>query len=192
MNTWSDDTCNKTNIHTYFSAALSSASSSDSDSSLEDDEAELSSDSLHSESSSDSSSVQIKKIILTQQTKMKHNILSPYSVGLEIWSKLAKQACIKCIASKFVRDFECDLQRLKMFSHCVTLTHVLLPQIISCSDTKVKCWLLLLLWNVSVQVWFMYPNWYFYSILQGQEYTLKVHGLISQNGVFYLYDCSSP
>ena len=34
-----------------------------------------------------------------------------YSVDLEVWSKLAKRARIKCIASKFARDFEYDLQR---------------------------------------------------------------------------------
>ena len=40
--------------------------------------------------------------------------------------------------SNFARDCECDLQRVNAFSHCVTLTHVLLPQIISYSDTKVS------------------------------------------------------
>ncbi len=61
-----------------------------------------------------------------------------YTVDLKVWSKLAKRARNKRIASKFARNFECDLQRVNMFSHCVTLTHVLLPQIISCSDTKVS------------------------------------------------------
>ncbi len=60
-----------------------------------------------------------------------------YPVDLEVWSKLARRARIKRIASKFVRDFDCDWQRVSAFSHSVTLTRVLLPQIISCSDTKV-------------------------------------------------------
>ncbi len=38
--------------------------------------------------------------------------------------------------SKFARDFDRDLQDVNAFSHCVTLTRVLLPQIISYSDTK--------------------------------------------------------
>ncbi len=42
------------------------------------------------------------------------------------------------IASKFERDFECALQRVKAFSPCVTLTRYQLPQIISDSDTKVS------------------------------------------------------
>ena len=61
-----------------------------------------------------------------------------YSVDLEVWSKFAEDACIKRIASKFVHKFECDLQHVNTFSHCVTLTCVLLPQIIFCSDTKVS------------------------------------------------------
>ncbi len=66
--------------------------------------------------------------------------ISVHSVDLEVWSKLAKRARIKRIASKFARDFECDLQRVNAFSHCVTLTSVLhvLPQVISCSDIKVS------------------------------------------------------
>ncbi len=60
-----------------------------------------------------------------------------YSVDLEVWSKLAKYARIKCIASKFARDIDSDWQRVNAFSHCITLKHVLLPQIISYSDTKV-------------------------------------------------------
>ena len=60
-----------------------------------------------------------------------------HSVDLGVWSRLAKRVCIKRNASKFVRDFECDLQRVNLFFHCVTLTRILLPQIISYSDTKV-------------------------------------------------------
>ncbi len=41
------------------------------------------------------------------------------------------------IASKFVRDFDCDWQRVHTFSHCVALIRALLSQIISYSDTKV-------------------------------------------------------
>ena len=45
----------------------------------------------------------------------------------------------KKTASKFVSDFDCNWQRVNTFSHCVTLIHVLLPQIISYMyfDTKV-------------------------------------------------------
>ncbi len=60
-----------------------------------------------------------------------------YSVDREVWSKLAKGARIKCIVSKFQRDFDSDWQRVNAFSHCVTLKRVLLLQIISYSDTKV-------------------------------------------------------
>ena len=59
------------------------------------------------------------------------------SVDLEVWSKLAKRARIKRIASKFARDFDSDWPRVNTFSHCVTLKCVLLPQILSYSDTKV-------------------------------------------------------
>ncbi len=60
-----------------------------------------------------------------------------YSVDLEVWSKPAKRARIKRIASKCARNFDWDWQRVNAFFHCVTLTRVLLPQIISYSDTKV-------------------------------------------------------
>ena len=60
------------------------------------------------------------------------------SVDFEVWSKLAKHARINLIASKFVHDFDCDWQRVNAFSHCVTLTRVLLLQIISYSVTKVS------------------------------------------------------
>ena len=60
-----------------------------------------------------------------------------HSVDLEVWSKLAECACIKRTASKCVRDFDCDWECVNAFSHCVTLRRVLLPQIISYSDTKV-------------------------------------------------------
>ena len=78
---------------------------------------------------------QIGRIVWMHEEMCYRNCL--YSVDLEVWSKLAKRAQIKGIASKFERDFECDLQRVNAFSHCVSLTRVLLPQIISCSDTKV-------------------------------------------------------
>ncbi len=61
-----------------------------------------------------------------------------YSVDLEKWSKLAKHACIMCIASKYARDFDCDWQRVNAHSRCVTLIRVLLSQMISYSDTKVS------------------------------------------------------
>ncbi len=57
-------------------------------------------------------------------------------VDLEVWSKFDKRACIKRIAWKYARDFDSDWQRVDAFSHCVTLKRVLLPQIISYSDTK--------------------------------------------------------
>ncbi len=63
--------------------------------------------------------------------------LSVYCVDLEVWSKLAKCVHIMRIASKFTRDFDCDWQRVNMFSHCITLIRVLLSQMISYSDTKV-------------------------------------------------------
>ena len=59
-----------------------------------------------------------------------------YPVDLEVWSKLAQRARIKRIASKFAHNFDCDWQRISAFFYSVTLTHVLLSQIISCSDTK--------------------------------------------------------
>ncbi len=60
-----------------------------------------------------------------------------YSVDLEVWSKLAERARIKRTASKCAHDFDCDWECVNAFSHCGTLTRVLLLQIISCSDTKV-------------------------------------------------------
>ncbi len=60
-----------------------------------------------------------------------------YCVDLEVWSKLAKCVRIMRIASKYACDFKCDWQRVNTFSPCVTLIRVLLPQIISYSDTKV-------------------------------------------------------
>ncbi len=59
-----------------------------------------------------------------------------YPVDLEVWRNLAQRARIKRIASKFVCHFDCDWQRVRVFSHSVTLTRVLLSQIISYSDTK--------------------------------------------------------
>ena len=69
---------------------------------------------------------------------MNHGHVILYSVDLEVWSKLAKHARIKGIASKLAHDFECNLQRVNALSHCITLTRVLLLQIISYSDTKVS------------------------------------------------------
>ena len=60
-----------------------------------------------------------------------------YSVDLEVWSKLAERARTKCTASKFARNFDCDLERVNAFSHRDSLTREILPQIISYSDTKV-------------------------------------------------------
>ncbi len=57
-----------------------------------------------------------------------------YSVDLKVWSKSAKRARIKRIASKCAHEFDCDWQRVNAFSHCVTLTHVLVQQIIYFSD----------------------------------------------------------
>ena len=59
-----------------------------------------------------------------------------YPVDLEEWSKLSQRTRIKRIVSKFVRNFDCDWQRVRAFSHSVTLTRTLLSQIISYSDTK--------------------------------------------------------
>ena len=60
-----------------------------------------------------------------------------YCVDLEVWSKLAKCVRIMGIVSKCARDFDCDWQPVNALSHCVTLIHILLLQIISYSDTKV-------------------------------------------------------
>ena len=60
-----------------------------------------------------------------------------YSVDCEVWSKLAERAHIKRTASKCALEFDCDWEVVNVFSHCVTLTCVLLQQIISYSDTKV-------------------------------------------------------
>ena len=60
-----------------------------------------------------------------------------HSADLEVWSKLAERTRIKHSASKWARDFDCNWERVNAFSHCVTLRHVLLLQIISYSDTKV-------------------------------------------------------
>ena len=59
-----------------------------------------------------------------------------YPVDLEVWSKLAQRARIKRIASTFARDFDCDWQCVSAISHSVTLTRVLLSQIISYSVTE--------------------------------------------------------
>ena len=37
------------------------------------------------------------------------------------------------------------------------------------SLTQLQKCQLMLLWNISVQAWFMYTSWYFYFILQGQQ-----------------------
>ena len=88
-----------------------------------------------------------------------------HSVDLEVWSKLAKRARMKRIASKFACDFECVLQRVNAFSRCVTLTRVLLLQIIFCSDTKVSVLVIECKRAIVINV----QSWYFYSILQGQQ-----------------------
>ena len=60
-----------------------------------------------------------------------------HPVDLEVWSKVAERAHVKCTALKWVHDFDCDWRRVNAFAHCVTLRCVLLLQIISYSDTKV-------------------------------------------------------
>ncbi len=50
-----------------------------------------------------------------------------------VTSRLAKWARIKNTASKCTCNFDCNWQRVNAFSHCVSLTHVLLRQIISYS-----------------------------------------------------------
>ena len=100
--------------------------------------------------------------------------LTIYSVDLEVWSKLAKRARIKHIASKFAHDFECDLQRVNAFSHCI-LWHLFYFRKWSLAQLQ-KCWFLLL-WNVSVQMWYyvgpielIFLLW----ILQGHVVSLHV------------------
>ena len=46
-------------------------------------------------------------------------------------------ASVSCVLRQNARNFDCDWQRVNVFSHCVTLIRVLLSQIISYSDTKV-------------------------------------------------------
>ncbi len=74
---------------------------------------------------------------------------------LKYEEKLAKRARIKLTASN-LRDFECGLQRANAF-------------------VQIQTGQFLLLWNVSVQVWFMYTSWYFYSIIlpRSTEYSKK-------------------
>ncbi len=67
----------------------------------------------------------------------KYRLQQLYCVNFEVWSKLHKCICIMRIASKYMHDFDCDWQHVNAFSHCVTVIHVLLSQIISYSDTKV-------------------------------------------------------
>ena len=79
---------------------------------------------------------------------------------------LAERACIKRTASKWVRDFDCDLERVNVFFHCVSLTRVLLPQIISYSDTKLP--VLVVMEYKRASVLYVYEL-IFYFILQGQQ-----------------------
>ena len=81
------------------------------------------------------------EVALKSNLKFKLNLenhLHLYSVDLEVWSKPAKRARFKRIASKCAHNFDCDWQRVNIFSQFVTLTRVVLPQIISYSDTKVQ------------------------------------------------------
>ncbi len=61
-------------------------------------------------------------------------------VDLEVWSKLAKCTRVMRITSKYACDFDCDWQRVNMFSHCVTLSliRVLLSQIMKLSPKLTK------------------------------------------------------
>ena len=97
------------------------------------------------------------------------------SVDLEVWSKLAKRASIKRIASTFAHDFECDLQRVNMFSNCVTLTCVLLSQSISYSDTKVSG--LAVVECKHARVIYVYELTFLLHI-QGQQSVYKYAGLV--------------
>ncbi len=94
------------------------------------------------------------------------DILQLYCVDLEVWSELAKCVHIMRIASKCVRGFDCDWQRVNAFSHCVTLILVLLSQIISYSDTKVPVLVVMECKHANVICVF---ELIFYSILQGQQ-----------------------
>ncbi len=93
-----------------------------------------------------------------------------YSVDLEVWSKLAKHACIKRIASKYMRYFDCNWQRVNAFSRRITLTLVLLPQIISYSATKGRFLNLLSMEAYKRDLYeLIFLPRDFYSILQGQQ-----------------------
>ena len=80
-------------------------------------------------------------------------------------------------------DFDCDWEHVNVFTHdCVTLTHVLLPQIISYSDTKVP--VLVVMEYKHTSVLYVYEMIYF--ILQGQQrvdqFVSSTKGIVS---IFY-------
>ncbi len=113
----------------------------------------------------------------------RHDIGVLYCVDLEVWSKLAKCVRIMRIASKCVRNFDCNWQHVNAFSRYVTLIRVLLSQIISYTDTKVQ---VLVVIEYKCANMIMCTSWYFYSILQGQQSvsvnSTSVLTLISWNG----------
>ena len=74
-----------------------------------------------------------------------------YYVDLEVWSKLAKHARIMHSASKRTHDFDCDWQRVNAFSHALLWYTFYFHQYLIQMQ---KCWFLLL-WNISVQVWYV-------------------------------------
>ena len=66
-------------------------------------------------------------------TMVKHYTL----LTLKYEVKLVKRTLVGRVASKCTHDFDCDLQCENVFFHCVNLTRVLFPQVVSYLDEKV-------------------------------------------------------
>ena len=113
-----------------------------------------------------------------------------YSVDLEVWSKLAKRARIMRIASKWVRDFNCDWQHVNAFSHCICLTRILLPQIISYSDTEVP--VLVVMEYKHVSAGYVYELIYLLHTSKSTEYSydwhlgLNLHTQLNESCIYHV------
>ncbi len=70
-------------------------------------------------------------------------------------------SCVLCQNARMILRATAACKRV---SHCITLILVLLSKL---SLTQIQKYQFLLLWNVSVQMWF--TSWYLYSILQGHQ-----------------------
>ncbi len=119
----------------------------------------------------------------TSNTAELQLVVAPYvySVDFEVWSKLAKHARIKRIASTFVRAFECALQRVKR------VFPIALPWVpdtrstlanISYSDTKVS--VLAVMECKRANVIYVYElTFYFILSIQDQQ---SIEGFASHRG----------